>query len=1125
MSRLSISLLGPFQVALDEKPALGFESDKVRALLAYLAVEVDRLHRRETLAGLLWPDFPERSARKNLRTALANLRRVIGDREGGLSFLHITRQTIQFNAASDYELDVATFATLLAADATSQLGIDSLQEAVALYQGPFLEGFSIPDSTLFEEWVLLKREELGRQVLQTLHHLADHYEQQGRYDQALPYAWRQLELEPWREEAHQQLMCLLAVEGQRSEALAQYETCRRLLAEELGVEPGAETKRLYEQIRNGELSRGAGERGSRGEISFVPRHNLPVQTTPFVGRERELAALARLLAEPELRLVTIVGAGGMGKTRLALEVAQTQLEHFAHGVYFVRLAPLETPDAIVATIAEALHFTFYQGSPPEQQLRDYLRQKEVLLMMDNFEHLLAGVEVVVDLLKVAPGLKVLATSRARLNLREEQLFWVGGIDFPRLALAGGGAQGEELARYSAVRLFGQSARRVRPAFELTSKALQEVAHICRLVEGMPLAIILAAAWVEVLTPGEIAAEIRQSLDFLETELGDVPDRQRSMRAVFDHSWRLLSEPEREAFQQMSVFRGGFTRQAAQQVIGTSLRTLMALVNKSFLHRTPTGRYEIHELLRQYAAEKLAQSPAAQEAARDRHSAYYAAFLGEREADLKGAQQQKAMAEIEADRENIRVAWQWAAERGQIEQLGSMVESLGRFYNWRGRYREGETAYQAAAEKLRVTVSLSPRASGKRQWALAKVLAWQGLFSFQLGRSEFANQLLQQSWGILVGPELANQDTSPEKAFILQQMGRIAFDSDREETRRLYRQSLALYQACGDRWGTAGVLYELGLVATFVAAFDEAKQWLEQSLTILRTLGDQKGISDTLLALGETMLYQEQLEEAERLVQEGITLGREMGNRLIVAQGLGNLGAVSLLSGKFAEAQTLYQESLATWHELGIRGSIIDENRMLGYAKMHLGRYEEAREQLELVLNLSREAGSPFKVMFALFFLSLVALAKEKYAETQQLAREAIAISRVIEQPEELAGALAILGWTTYKLGNRSDVGRHLAEALQIAVETRSFRPATLILPVLALLLLEQGEPERAVELYALASRHPHVANSRWFEDVAGRHIAAVAETLPPEVVAAAQARGRARDVWQTAEELLAELER
>jgi DNA-binding SARP family transcriptional activator len=422
MSQLAIALLGTFQVSLAGSPVVGFESDKERALLAYLALEGERPHRREALAFLLWPEFPERAARTNLRHALAKLRRAIGDHLARPPYLTITPQTLQFNLESDHRLDVVIFQQLLKGGESGEPAFEQLEEAVALYQGLFLEGFSIPDSAPFEEWVSLKREGLTQQVLTALHQLVIHFQGQRAYERALPYAWRGVELAPWREEGYRHLMTLLALSGRRSEALRQYERCRAALAEELGVEPASKTEQLYDRIRSGTL----GEVSREGQ----PHHNLPAQTTPLIGREQELAQLADLLADPGQRLITIVGAGGMGKTRLALEAALAQLDYFPQGVFFVSVAGLDAPAGIVPAIAEAVGFTFYQGTPPHQQLLAYLSGKTMLLLLDNFEHLLAGASLLVDILQAAPQVRLLITSRARLNLAAEQVYPLVGLAYP-----------------------------------------------------------------------------------------------------------------------------------------------------------------------------------------------------------------------------------------------------------------------------------------------------------------------------------------------------------------------------------------------------------------------------------------------------------------------------------------------------------------------------------------------------------------------------------------------------------------------------------------------------------------------------------------------------------------------
>ena len=569
MPQLSISLLGAFEVAVDSQLVTRFEYDKVRALLAYLVVESDHAHRRESLAALFWPESAKNSAHQNLSQALFKLRRAIGDHDAIPPYLTITAQTIQTNYAADWWLDTAAFGSLLeecdqhahARTADCEACMQRLHEAAALYRGNFLEGFSVDDCPDFEEWALLQRERFQRLASEGLALLAGCHEARGEIKEALAGARRQLELDPWQEEAHRQVMRLLASDGQRNAALVQYETCRRVLHEELGVEPSPSTALLYKHIRDG---------SDLYPTSPSPPHNLPASLSTLVGRAGECATLCEQLSSPDCRFLTVCGAGGVGKTRLVLEVARRLLDRFVHGVYFVRLAYLPDANAILPAIAQALGFTFHGDAAPQQQLQDYLRRKQILLVLDNFDRFADSAGLIVDLLSVAPELTVLVTSRVSLRVQAERLYLLEGLAYPQQAL-GRGEETEqawaEIHRCFAVELFELGARRIQPDFEPSARDLAAIAEICRFVGGLPLAILLAASWMNVLTAAEIAEHIRgeatnasdQGLGFLQTEWKDLPPRQRTMRAVFDRSWSLLSQAEQSVFASLAVFRGGFTR--------------------------------------------------------------------------------------------------------------------------------------------------------------------------------------------------------------------------------------------------------------------------------------------------------------------------------------------------------------------------------------------------------------------------------------------------------------------------------------------------------------------------------------------------------------------------------------
>ena len=736
MGELKLALLGRPRVTCDDTPLPGWALQKSLASLAYLAV-TGRPHSRGALAGLFWPDCTEANARSNLRKVLAELRQRIP------SHLVITRAQVAFDRESAYWLDVEAFergvgrALPLQESRLTGTGAAALAETIALYRDGFLLGLSVLHAPAFEEWLLLEREHLRSLALRALHALVDHHAVHAQPEWTLAYLDRLLALEPAHEEAHRHKMVLLALRGERVAALRQYEACRQAV-QALEAEPDGETTALYEQIRSGASL--PVPRAAR-----VPGHRLHAPLTPLVGREAELAEVRARLRDPSCRLLNLVGPGGVGKTHLALRAAAGLLpggrrfagppDCFADGVYVVRLGSVPAVEAIVPAIAQALDLPLLEGAHPQRQVANYLAGKQLLLVVDSFEHLPAGASLLVDLLHAAPGLKILVTSRARLGVQVEHQFPLDGLACPgRLP-----DEPESLASMPAVQLYLSGARRIRPGFKVSAGDLLHIVRICRLVDGLPLAILLAASWAGMLTPAEIASQLElesgRGLDLLQTEGQDLPARQRSMRAVFDHSWDLLAARERQVLAGLSVFRGSFTLEAARQVAGASLRELRALMDRSLLQRAAAGRYATHELLRQYAAERLEGAPTAAQAARDRHSAYFAAALERWWADLQGSRHQAALGEMGAEVGNLRTAWNSAVERGQLAQLDQAMEGLCYFYKWLGRYEEGESLCRQALEGLEATWELgweeSPDPSdvppaarpAGRERVRARALAW------------------------------------------------------------------------------------------------------------------------------------------------------------------------------------------------------------------------------------------------------------------------------------------------------------------------------------------------------------------------------------------------------------------
>lgn len=402
-------------------------------------------------------------------------------------------------------------------------------------------------------------------------------------------------------------------------------------------------------------------------------HAIP-QTAFFIGRDDELRDISALMHNPLCRLLTLVGPGGIGKTRLALEIVSSQLGLFPDGVHIAYLQATPSADLLVSAVAEALDFRFQPDGDPQSQLINYLRYQSALLVLDNFEHLADGAAFVSDILAAATAVKLLVTSRERLSLQEEWVYEVRGLDCPA-------HDGEpDIEGYGAVQLFVHSARRVSPHFRLTKLCKSPVVRICRLVGGMPLGIELASAWTRALPCEEIAREIERSLDVLETSARNVPPRHRNMRAVFAPTWHRLLEEEQHVFMKLSVFRGGFTREAAESVAGATMRTLRSLVDKSLVRLDGNGRYTLHELLRQYGAEQLHNSPPEQEQTLNLHRACYMALLARCEQMIVFRGQPKEALEImENELENMRLAWQRAVLQGQFAEIARGAEGLWTFY--------------------------------------------------------------------------------------------------------------------------------------------------------------------------------------------------------------------------------------------------------------------------------------------------------------------------------------------------------------------------------------------------------------------------------------------------------------
>lgn len=1059
MAQLDIQLLGTLQISLDGNPLTGFATDKARALLAYLALENTHPQRRDALATLLWPDQPENKARQNLRQTLLYLRQALNDDDQcAAPFLLVDRETVQLNPAGDYHLDVSEFENL---HATCQQHAHRRQEnclpclqrmarMAGLYRGEFLEHFFVGDSTLFEEWATLKREWLHREAIEALFALSDYYTRRGELARARQAAWRQVELEPWREEAHRQLMRLLALEGKRSAALAQYETCRRVLAQELGVEPMAETMALYERIKS--------ETTAPENKSLSP--TLPIPPTPFIGREEELAELSELIANPDTRLLSLIGPGGIGKTRLALQVAAEHIGIFPNGVYHVPLAAADTTETVITTMADALGLHLHNHQQPQRQLLDYLREKEALLMLDNLEHIVPEVELIAEILRHAPGTTLLVTSRERLNLQEEWVYEVGGLRYPARIEEAWPHTGET---YSAVDLFRERARQVNRRFALTETEHPAVVRICQLVEGMPLGVELAAAWVSVHTCAEIVQAIEHNLDILTTRLRNVPERHRNIRATFEHSWHLLDAAEKDALLRLSVFRGGFRPEAAvaaTAVAATAVAAtapavttpaaasvtppvLASLLDKSLLRRASPDRYEMHELLRQYTAEKLAADPEKHQLARTAHAGYFAAFLKKQEARLKGSAQKQALADLAPENDNVRHAWQWAVSSGDAHVVEQALESLYHFYHIRCWFQAGVELLALAIDRWGAEI--------EQDRLLGKLLARQGSFCQHQGFYQQAIAALERSLAIFERLAIPS-----EQVFCLLNLANaIRHQGQNDKAEQLAQKALAISKQTGDRRGIAQSLQIAGLLHYWSGDLKQTEALFEESLARGRELGDQRLIMAPLNSLGDAACHHGDYVKARGIFEECLALSRDLDDQFNVAIHLNNLGTVYHLLEQYPEARSFYQESLAICRQIG------DQN---GQA-------------------------------IALSNLGEIAYTLGDYRKASQFYREGLAIGRALQEPWTIMTCLNNLGEIACAHNDCHEAQANLTEALQIAQETQTLTMATKILMNMARLFVQQGLRNQAAALLDLVRRHP--ASESDIQEKAGHLLDKLGLVPPP----------------------------
>ncbi|MCB0185242.1 MAG: AAA family ATPase, partial [Caldilineaceae bacterium] len=826
------------------------------ALLIYLAT-TNRNWTRDALATLFWSETDDASARKNLRDILPPLRRQLGD------YLRLDDEIIGLNPASQSKCDVTLFRERMERRSAT-VDISTLSSTLTLYRGEFLEGFATSRVSVdFELWVMREREQLQQLALVGFTTLCRRQQERGDFAAALDANRQLLKLAPWDEAAHRQQMLLLAQSGQRAAALAHFEICCQILAKELDVEPDTETVALYAQIQAGAIPVARAESAaalaigsaatqpppSAGPANIVSiPHNLLTPLAVFVGRQHELKVITERLATSTCRLLTIVGPGGMGKSSLALAFGHQLLaagqSAFPDGIFWVSLADVNAvrgeadgqgaendalmEEAILRVIAEELSKHPQVRLSSTQQLRAYLRPRRLLLILDNLEHLLTGVQALVTLLIQAPQIKILATSRARLNLRGEHLLPLGKLSLPpnayaasarpkRVTPAHADALDEPWQASEAIAMFLQRAQQLDPNFIVDAETIAPVVQICRLVEGLPLGIELATSMLPWFSCRELAAALAESLDFLAADTRDLPQEQRTLQAVFERSWRLLSVDEQQLLARLAIFPGSFARDAAQQIAGASLPLLMRLVDQSLVNKHGENRYILHRTVQVFANQKLQQLPAQASGLMVNYAHFYLKFLAGREEGLLGAAYGRAVEEIQAELDNIHAAWRRAVAQQMLSDLGHCLNALLWFYEQQGFYLDVmDLVNQTLQAFLPIYEAQPQKSSTPITLLVGRLQTLQGLWHLRTGRMAQAHAAYELSWSIL-----QHENDPIAAAYCLGFWGASLRAYDPHRSVELLTEALHIAQASGVAWMQV-MLYQLfGEASLYTGDFAEA----------------------------------------------------------------------------------------------------------------------------------------------------------------------------------------------------------------------------------------------------------------------------------------------------------------
>jgi predicted ATPase/DNA-binding SARP family transcriptional activator len=1170
---LSVSLFGPPQIKRGNEQ-ISIQRRKDLALLIYL-VATSQPHSRDTLATLLWQDQSQADARSNLRKSLSRLKLLLGNEA-----ILISPDRVSLHPNLSIDLDIARFEAFIhqvrehkhprhgSHPRLCEECQQALQQAENLYRADFLEGFGLSDSSTFEEWQFFQSENLRKNLAEILELLTHQYLQNEDYNTAIEYCRKWLALDRLHEPAHRQLILLYALSGQRAAAKRQFDECRRILKEELGAEPEEETLQLFNNLQK---NRGGPSSEKAAAVpSTTPArkpHYFPVHPAPFIGREKELGETIRILRESPYRLLTLLGPGGSGKTRLALQVGATldqeAEEPFRDEIWFVPLAPLAESESILGGISQSLGMArAVSGSDARKTFLNEIRGREMLLILDNFEHLLHtdSTRLITEILTASPRTRVLITSRERLNVEGEVVFPVGGLEIPtQEALLPSGNGDAPFRTFSALQLFEQCAMRIQPGFKITEENYRSIVDICDAVQGMPLAIELAASWVEIYSPHEILQEIVRSLDFLQSDWRDLPDRQRSLRAVFDSSWGLLDKTTRPVIKALSVFRSSFTREAAQAISGASAKILLNLTHKSWIQRLSNGRYQIHELLRQFAFEKLESEKATFTLVMQQYANYYAAYATRLWADMKGANQQRAFSGMEAEFDNLHVAWSWLVSANEMETaVQNMLPILFHYAELRGKtptlinmldlaLASLTSSRQDTQNRQREIIVRAAKSAFFQDGYPLRYSIYDAIFPIDRASIRRAWRLAQEHevfpklgfWGILL-------------SFIYGRI--IQYDEGARQLKRI----LPFFERTDQVWELAiGYLHLLKLMIPNEPSGSRRREqfarYLSQARDIFASLGDTINIGQIMNLWGDLKYQQHDLEGAIQQWQHARNSFLNTGEWVAATHMLWQICNVYLQVGDFAKAFDGFREISVTYREHGFRTEQVSALSKESFEKARYGDIEEALQIRRMCLDIILDTGLVYQYAWnywemgellrligdgeaasewyerayqifdrerdnigrSYYFRGMgdIALEKKNYESAREHFSTSVDLAKSANHNWMICYSLSKLARAQVELQDVKSAKKNFHDAFQYGMKTLDKGILLVAVVEYAEFCSKLGKAERAVELCSLVNEQ----FSSWHETKkhASTLLDSIKRSLPRERFNEAKRHGRSLDLWET----------